>query len=52
LEWGLTETEIEEVLGMPMATKTTVLKDFLAEKGIEFSTYKSELQALLDAKGN
>ncbi len=48
LDWGLTETQIEEVLGVQMGKGTMAVRDFAEDAGEEFSVYKSELQALLD----
>ncbi len=50
LTWGLTKEEIEGILGMPMGTRATAVRDFVMEKGLEFSEYKDKLQSLLDAK--
>jgi len=49
LAWGLTQTQIEEVLPYPIADPSIALRDFLSQKGLEFSTYKTILQQLLDA---
>ena len=48
LEWGLTQEQIEEVLGMEMGARGTAVRDYMIEKELEFSEYKLELQALLD----
>ncbi len=50
LSWGLTKEEIEGILGMPMGTRATAIRDFVMEQGLEFSEYKDQLQQLLDAK--
>ncbi len=50
LEWGLTKEEIEAVLGVEMGASGTAVRDFLMEKGLEFSEYKTELQGLIDNK--
>ena len=50
LNWGLTKEEIEGILGMPMGTRATAVRDFTMEKGLEFSEYKDQLQKLLDSR--
>jgi len=50
LDWGAAKQDIEKVLGGPMGAASTVVKDFATAKGIEFSTVKTALQALVDAK--
>jgi hypothetical protein len=50
LDAGMTEGEIEEILGMPMGRTGEVVRDYLAEKGLEFSEYKVKLEALIKAK--
>lgn len=50
LSWGLTQAEIEEILGMPMGTRGSTVRDFLTTEGLEFSEYKTKLQELLDSK--
>ncbi len=48
LDWGLTPEVIETVLGEPMPDASTIIKDHVTAKGLEFSTLKTELQAKLD----
>jgi len=49
LSWGVTQEQIEAVLGLPMpAEKLTVIKDFVVENGLDFETVKTELQAVVD----
>lgn len=48
MSWGLTQGEIEEVIGMPMGAPDQTLRDFLIEQELEFSIYKDELQHHLD----
>jgi hypothetical protein len=50
LEWGPTEAEIEEIIGMPLGKPTHALRDFFIEQGVEFSAFKDELQDLIDTK--
>ncbi len=49
-DWGLTEAEVERVLGIPPAQPGTAIRDYLMEQGIEFSEIKTELQELVDRK--
>ena len=49
LSWGVTQEQIEAVLGLPMPSENlTVIKDFVVENGLDFETVKTELQALVD----
>ena len=51
LSWGVTQEQIEAVLGLPMPSENlTVIKDFVVENGLDFETVKSELQAVVDAR--
>ena len=50
LDRGLTKEEIEGVLGVPMGRPNVAVRDYLAEKQIEFSTVKTRLQELVDGK--
>ena len=50
LDWGLTQKEIEDILGIPMGPQSIAVRDFLAQQDIEFSDYKARLQALVDSK--
>lgn len=47
LDWGVGQDEIEGVIGETMPPSLTVIKDYCLEKGIEFSTVKTALQALI-----
>jgi len=49
LDWGVTREELEAVLEMPIGPRGTAVRDFFLEKGLEFSTYKTRLQELVDA---
>lgn len=49
-DWGLTQEEVEKILGMPAGVRTQTVRDFCMEKGIEFSTVKTPIQELLDSK--
>lgn len=48
LTWGVPQAAIEKVLGGPMPAAATVIKDYLAAKGLEFSTVKTALQVEVD----
>lgn len=49
LSWGVTQEQIEAVLGLPMPVENlTVIKDFVVENGLDFETVKTELQAVVD----
>lgn len=50
MEWGLSESEIEEIIGMQSGLPTQALRDFCLDQGLEFSTYKDALQELIDQK--
>lgn len=51
LSWGVTQKQIEAVLGIPLpAENLTVIKDFVVENGLDFETVKTEMQAVVDAR--
>ena len=50
LDFGITREEIEETLGMPMGRDGETVRDFIAEKGLEFAEFKEKLEALVSAK--
>ncbi len=45
LDWGVAQDRIEGVIGEAMPAPQTVIKDYCALKGLEFSTIKTALQA-------
>lgn len=47
--WGLSASQIEEVLGHPIGSEVQTVRDFCTEYGEEFSVYKRDLQTLVDA---
>ncbi len=49
LDWGVTQEDIEKAIGEPLPSVTLLVKDWAIAKGIEFSTLKNQLQALVDA---
>ncbi len=48
LDWGVPKETIETILGMEMPNPLTKVKDFCAEKGLDFETIKPALQAEAD----
>lgn len=50
LNWGLTQGEIEKILGISMGSRGSTVRDFVTSQGLEFSEFKTKLQELLDSK--
>ncbi len=48
LDWGVSQAVIEQVMGAPMPNPLTKVKDYCAEKGLDFETIKPALQAEVD----
>lgn len=48
LDWGVPQDSIERIIGFSLPTPSTIIKDFVLEKGLEFSTTKSLLQTEVD----
>jgi len=49
LDWGLSKEQIETALGgIPMGQRSISVRDYCADKGIEFSTVKTSLQEMLE----
>lgn len=48
LGWGLSKEDIEQVVGAPMPEASLTIRSHAMGKGVEFSEYKTALQALLD----
>ncbi|PKL09173.1 MAG: hypothetical protein CVV51_05155 [Spirochaetae bacterium HGW-Spirochaetae-7] len=46
--WGLTETQVEATTGFKPGPRTQSVRDAATAAGIEFSTFKTALQALVD----
>jgi hypothetical protein len=46
LAWGVTKAQIEKVLGRPMPSEGTVIKDWCTKEGLKFSTIRDALQKL------
>lgn len=50
LSWGVGKATIEEIMGMSVSVTSVTVRDFCLEKGVEFSDYKTRLQAAIPAK--
>jgi hypothetical protein len=50
LDWGVPQEAIQKVIGSDIPAASMVVKDFIAEKGMEFPTVKSQLQSLVDQR--
>jgi hypothetical protein len=48
LDWGMTQDQVEQILGEPMPAPQTVLKEFVTGKGLEFSALKTRFQDTLN----
>lgn len=48
IDWGLSQKQIEDVLGIAMGTPGESVRDFCSENGMGFSTVKGQLQDILD----
>jgi len=48
LDWGVSQEIIEQVIGAPMPNPLTKVKDYCAEKGLDFETIKPALQVEVD----
>lgn len=48
LDWGVPQEAIEAILGDSMPAPQTAIKDYLTQKGLEFSAYKTKLQVEVD----
>jgi hypothetical protein len=48
LSWGLTGEQIETAIGVEMGPRAMTIRDYVAEKGMEFKTAREKLQSLLD----
>jgi hypothetical protein len=49
IDWGVSETDIRKAFGGDMGGAGVALKDFCAQKGIEFTAVKTALQNLVNA---
>ena len=48
LDWGVSQAAIEKVLGANMPAAGMVIRTYATDKGLEFSTLKTKLQAEVD----
>jgi len=48
LDWGLTQEDIEGVLGIEMGDKKTTVRNYVTEQGLSFESLKAELQNRID----
>jgi hypothetical protein len=48
LDWGVSKEAIQKVVGGSLPPGTTVIKDYVTGKGLEFSSIKTGLQAEVD----
>ena len=48
LDWGLTKEAIEKVIGGAIPDPNMAVKDYISGKGLEFKTYKDQLQEALN----
>lgn len=48
LDWGVSQAVIEKVIDGKMPAASTVIKNYVKDKGLEFSTLKTLLQAEVD----
>ncbi len=45
LDWGVSKEALQRILGSDLPAPSTVIKDFVTSKGLEFTTIKTLLQA-------
>jgi hypothetical protein len=48
LDWGVPKETIQTVIGGDMPDTSTIIKDYISAKGMEFTSVKTQLQAELD----
>jgi len=48
LDWGMTKSQIEEIIGISFSSNSQTLRDFLLENGLELSDFKDDIQKILD----
>jgi hypothetical protein len=48
LDWGVSKEVIQQIIGGDLPTPSTVVKDYVTGKGLEFTAVKSLLQAEVD----
>ena len=52
LDWGLPREEIEAIIGEKLPATVMTIRDFVAEKGLDFGPIKEALQSKVDALGS
>jgi hypothetical protein len=48
LTWGVPKENIQKVIGADLPAPSTVIKDYVTGKGLEFTTIKTQLQTEID----
>lgn len=48
LDWGVSKDVIQKVIGSDLPETSTIIKDFVTGKGLEFTTIKTQLQVEVD----
>jgi hypothetical protein len=48
LDWGVSEKTIQKIIGGDLPALSTIIKDFITEKGLAFSGLKTSLQEEVD----
>jgi hypothetical protein len=48
LDWGLTEGDIESLIGENIPSKSMAVRDYASQQGLDFTTMKAQLQTLVD----
>ena len=48
IDWGVSKEAIQQVIGDELPTLSTVIKDYVTQKGTSFSEVKSALQKEVD----
>jgi hypothetical protein len=50
LSWGVSREEFEELTGLPMGSTNMAMRDYFADQGVEFSSFKDKIQELVLSK--
>ena len=48
IDWGISEQEIESITHESIEAKNGTIRDFASKQDVEFSTFKTSFQNLLD----
>ena len=51
LTWGLSEQDIEAIIGEKLPATGMTIRDFAVQEGLDFGYLKEQLQAKVDALG-